>query len=386
MGSMQKYLDKALDVLEDLGIDFKDREDSQLAGLLQKVVTVDEPKVLAITKTLRHMSTFNEMVRDNVADMEISDRYNDITQMFDSIREDSKKMIGQLEDGKIDLKEKAQNWWMWLWRGTPHQRFEKITDLYKDVSVDTSKNLERENKILNGYMDFRFAVKDAEILAYEVLKVQEDVHLAEAREKHSVAIKAVQDYTGDNQAEKAQLEMARDEAHRVFQEEDKKYQLLKDVAEQLTVGYNVGEALVAKLKQTHDVKEQVYNRSVTFFNTNEHVFTMLDAVYSSQHSLHEATQALEAMKTGANKGLEDVADLGRELEKAGLQAGYGATLSQESVQKLVDAVVSYQVESLELIDQYRKEATESAKAIEAHVEEGKQKCQSAIDKFYAKEE
>ena len=39
------------------------------------------------------------------------------------------------------------------------------------------------------------------------------------------------------------------------------------------------------------MKDQVYRRSVTFFTTNEHVFTILGAVYTSQHGLHEATQS-----------------------------------------------------------------------------------------------
>lgn len=53
---------------------------------------------------------------------------------------------------------------------------------------------------------------------------------------------------------------------------------------------------------------------MTFFTTNEHVFTILGTVYTSQQGLHEVTAATEAMKEGLNKGLEDVAELGRELE------------------------------------------------------------------------
>ncbi len=68
--------------------------------------------------------------------------------------------------------------------------------------------------------------------------------------------------------------------------------------------------------------------SVTFFTTNEHVFSILATVYTSQHGLHEATASTEAMKAGVNKGLEDVAELGRELERAALKAGYGSTISR----------------------------------------------------------
>ena len=48
-----------------------------------------------------------------------------------------------------------------------------------------------------------------------------------------------------------------------FEQEDRSFQLLKDVAENLSIGYDVGETLVLKLRQTHNVKDQVYRRSVT---------------------------------------------------------------------------------------------------------------------------
>ncbi len=380
---MQVYLDKALKVLENFEIVQKEGEESKLATLLQDVVAVDEPKVLAIAKTLTHMSAFNALVRENVSDMKFSDRYNQITNMFDSIRNDYQKLIKQIDDGKIDLKEKAQNWWMWLARGTPHQRFEKIMKIYQDVTADTKGQLDNETAIIDAYIDFRFALKDAEALSNELMKTQEK-NMDAAHSTFKIAIDAVTGYAGTDGAAKARLQLTRDEAERAFKDEDKKYQLIKDIAENLSVGYNVGETLVAKLNQTHGVKEQVYRKSIVFFTTNEHVFTTLDAVYSSQHGLHEATQALDSMKAGVNKGLEQIADLGRDLEKAALKAGYGSTISPQSVQKLVDAVVAFQIESVQLIEQHRKEATESAKLIEKSVEEGKQKCTDAINKYYSK--
>jgi hypothetical protein len=117
---------------------------------------------------------------------------------------------------------------------------------------------------------------------------------------------------------------------------------------------------------------------VTFFTTNEHVFTILGTVYTSQHGLNEVTQATEAMKAGVNKGLEDVAELGEELERAALKAGYGSTINPASVQKLVDAIASFQIDSLQMITDLRKESEQNTKEIRRVVEDGKKRFQETL--------
>lgn len=375
--SMHKYLGRAVNVLKEFGINSSETAPQELIGLLESVKHLDEPKVLAIADVIQHMSAFNALVRENVEGISVGDRYMNITQMFDSIREDSKRLINQLDDGKISGTEKVSNWWMKMRRGTPSDRFEKIIEVYGEVAKDTKEQLKREETIMEGYIDFRFALKEAEILSRDLYQAQEPV-LEQAKAALSKTQDDLDAYTGDDESEKSKLELARDEARYAYEKEDATFQLLKDIAENLEVGYDVGETLITKLKQTHDVKERVYRRSVTFFTTNEHVFTILGTVYTSQHGLHEVTQATEAMKTGVNKGLEDIADLGRELERAALKAGYGSTINPESVQKLVDAISGFQVESLEMIADLRKESEESAKEIRKTVEEGKQKYQETL--------
>jgi len=380
MTTIQKYLDNSVGVLKKFGFLDRAQEESQLAGLLEDIVSVDEARVVSIAKTVRHISAFSDLVREKVQDVNVSDRYTDIIQMFDSIREDSKRVITQLEDGKIDFKERINNMWMKLVRGTTHDRFEKIRDLYGSVSKDTKGQLESEEDVMNAYIDFRFALKEAEILSQEVLKKQTDI-LDASRLEFKNGVEVVEKYSGEDFAEKSRLELKRDESKRLFEEQDRKYQLIKDVSENLSMGYNVGETLVAKLKQTHDVKEQVYRRSAIFFTTNEHIFTTLDKVYTSQLGLHETTQTLEAMKEGANKGLEDIADLGKNLERAALKAGYGSIYNPQSVQKLVDAIVSYQEESIQTINQLRIESAQNAKEIGRIVDEGKNRAKEAILKY-----
>jgi hypothetical protein len=376
-GRYRDYLNNAVDVLKKFGIDSSQTAPQELIGLLESVKHLDEAKVLAIADVIQHMSAFNALVRENVESIKVGNRYMDITQMFDSVREDSKRLIAQLDDGKISGTEKVSNWWMKMRRGTPSDRFEKIVEVYGDVAKDTKEALKSEGQIMDGYIDFRFALKEAEILARELLDSQVPI-LESAKEGLSTAQQALDNYTGTNEGGKSQLELARDEARHHYETEDETYQLLKDIAENLEIGYDVGETLISKLKQTHDVKERVYRRAVTFFTTNEHVFTILGTVYTSQHGLHEVTQATEAMKDGVNKGLEDIADLGRDLERAALRAGYGSTIDPESVQKLVDAISGFQIESLQMITELRKESDESTKAIRKTVEEGKKKYQETL--------
>jgi hypothetical protein len=377
MSSMRDYLDRALDTLKKFGANNTNTAPQELISLLENVRHIDEAKVIAIAEVIKHMSAFNALVRENVEQIQIGNRYLDITQMFDSVRDDSKRLIAQLDDGKISGTEKVSNWWMKMRRGTPSDRFEKIVEVYSDVAKDTKEALQREEAIMEGYIDFRFALKEAEVLARELL----DTHaptLEAAKAGLGTAQAALDNFKGTDEGGKSQLELRRDEARQKYEDEDETYQLLKDIAENLEIGYDVGETLVSKLKQTHDVKERVFRRAVTFFTTNEHVFTILGTVYTSQHGLHEVTQATEAMKDGVNKGLEDVANLGRELERAALKAGYGSTINPESVQKLVDAISGFQIESLELIAQLRRESEESTKAIRKSVEEGKKKYQDTL--------
>lgn len=377
--SMRDYLDRALKTLKEFGGE-RNEAPQELITLLEDVKYLDEAKVLAIASVIKHMSSFNALVRENVESVQIGNRYMDITMMFDSIRDDSKRLISQLDDGKMSGTEKVSNWWMKMRRGTPSDRFDQIVDVYASVAKDTKDALNKEEKIMDAYIDFRFALKEAEVLARELLDSHAPI-LEAAKIGLADAQKTIDEYTGTDQGGMGHLELRRDEARHNFEKEDKTYQLLKDIAENLGIGYDVGETLITKLKQTHDVKERVFRRAVTFFTTNEHVFTILGTVYTSQHGLHEITQATEAMKDGVNKGLQDVASLGRELERAALKAGYGSTIDPESVQKLVDSISGFQIESLQMIAELRKESEESTKAIRKSVEEGKKKYQETLGKY-----
>jgi hypothetical protein len=255
-------------------------------------------------------------------------------------------------------------------RGDIPSRFDKIKDVYLDVTAATNDQIQRENKILEAYQDFRGAMKESEVLALEILKKAE-ANLAAAKQGLAEGMQTVEAFTGDDAAERAKLEMARDEKVRALQNEDKRYQIAKDLSDNLTVSYNTSEVVMARLLQTTTAKERVYAQAVTFFGTNEVVLTALSASFTGMFGLHEGTQTIEAMKDGVGKSLEDLADIGGKVQDAAIRAGYGPTIRAESVKKLVDSVVNWQTRSHEIIAEMRKLATQNANEIRDAVEDGK---------------
>jgi hypothetical protein len=302
--------------------------------------------------------------------MEIGERYEDITNAFNSIRNDAKSMVEQIEDGKLDTFERVSNVWMKVTRGDIATRFDKIKETYLDVTASTNDQIQRENKILEAYQDFRGAMKESEVLALEVLSTAE-TRLQAAKDALAESMAAVEAFSGDDAAARARLEMARDEKVRALQNEEKRYQIAKDLSDNLTVSYNTSEVVMARLLQTTTAKERIYAQAITFFGTNEVVLTALSASFTGLFGLHEGTQTIEAMKDGVSKSLEDLADIGGKVQEAAVRAGYGPTIRADSVKKLVDSVVNWQTRSHEIIAEMRVMATKNAEEIRGAVEDGK---------------
>lgn len=367
-----KYLDKAVNGLRDLGLLPSKPSEAPIVALINQISDLDEEKALVIARTLSHTSLFNEVVREQITQMKVGERYEKITEAFNSIRDDAKSMVDQLADGRISTMEKLQNLWVRVTRGDIPDRFDKIKETYIEVTGDTKDQIRREEKILESYKDFRGALKEAQVTAFQLLKKAE-ASLEAAKGRLEEANKALTSYTEGNREQIARLELARDERLRELQDEDKRYQIAKDLAENLSVSYNTTEVVMARLMQSTDVKERVYSQAVSFFGTNETVFTALNASFTSLHGLHESTRTLEAMKEGVNQSLETVSEVGGKVQEDALRAGYGPTLKAESVKKLVDSVVSFQEKSRSLIVEMRDLASRNELEITRAVEEGKRR-------------
>lgn len=367
-----QQLDKAKRSLRDLGLKAEPATDAPIAGLLEKIYEIDKESVTIIAKTLAEASVFNEVVRNEVAAMQIGQRYNEIVAAFNSIRDDAKRLVDQLEDGKIDTMERISNVWMKVRRGDIADRFDEIRYAYIEVAKDTKDQILREGRILDAYRDFRGAYKHAQVMAIKVLEKAEE-RLEAAKKVLQKESAKVEGFKGTEASKAAELEMARDDALRQLQDEEKRYQIAKDLADNLTIGYNTSEVIMTRLMQTTSAKERVYAQSVTFFSTNEAVLTALKASFTGIFGLHESTKTLEAMKKGVSDSLETLSEVGDAVQEEALKAGYGPTVKAESVKKLVDSVINFQIRSREIIDEMRTLATRNSQEIQEAVEDGKRR-------------
>jgi len=372
-----QYFDRAMTQLRDLGLVPGESEEAPVVALLNRLTDLDEAKVTAIARTLSQASLFNEVVREQVSSMTLGERYEEITDAFNSIRDDAKSMVEQVEDGKIDTFERISNIWMKATRGDIAHRFDKIKETYLEVAADSKDQIERERTILNAYQDFRGALKESEILALDILKKAE-AGWEQAKAELGAANDAVTAYEGDDLAERARLELARDEKVRALQADEDRYQIAKDLSDNLTVGYNTSEFVMARLMQTTSAKDRVYKQAIMFFGTNETVLTALTASFTGMFGLHESTKTLEAMKEGVSDSLEDLADIGGKVQEAAVRAGYGPTIRADAVDKLVESVVNFQTRSREIIEEMRVLSTKNAGEIRDSVEDGKRRLTRLI--------
>ncbi|MFK3820877.1 merozoite surface protein 3b [Pseudomonas yamanorum] len=377
---MSNYLDRALTGLRTLGFNLlQPVPDAPVLVLLDRVAQYDTAKVTAIAAVLQQSTTFNSVVREQIAGMDISTRFMDITQSFTSIREDAAAMAGWMDDGRLDTLEKLKLSWMNLRRGSIPSRFSEIRENYLQVCKSANDQISRETVILEAYLDFRMAMKAAEVDAQQVLALAGQVleQRTQALNEANAQVTAAETLAP---AERAALELRRDEAVRALQDEDKRYQIVKDIADDLKVGYNTAEMVFARINQVHVIKERQYQRMVSFFSTNEVVLTGLAVSFTSNSGLAEATNTLNATTDGISKGLEALGSTGNTQLEAAVKASYGSTIKVDSVRALAEATLSFQTDMHGLTETYRAESSNASRDIAEAVEEAKRKFAALLTK------
>lgn len=377
--SAPKYLQKAIDGLKALGIGTSDGDVKPIANILSRISDVDPDNVLIIARTISQQQNFDGVVANQISQINFSNRFDEIVKRFDSIREDSKRLVTQAERSSPTFGDRVSNVVMKLTRGDISDRFDAIKKTFEAVVSDVGGQVERERNILEAYADFRGSIKEAEFIAHGI-EAKIAAELQEAQAKVAAAMSLVQQAADASPQEKSRLELERDDAQRAAKAVEDRWQIAKDLATNLQVSYSVTEVTMAKLAESHMAKDRLYKQSVTFMSTNSTVLTALKATYTGLLGLHEATQTLDAMHKGISDSIETVAKVGTQITEDALRKGYGPSIRANSVKQLVDSVVNFQENSIKIIADMRKESEQNAKEIRDYVEEGKRRVADLVAK------
>lgn len=364
-----KRMDRAMMVLSNAGIPIPVKNDSAIsaAGLVKDLLVFGNSDVNAIVRVLSDIQTFNEIVRDNLKSDTAGERYVNIAKDMNSIREDTKRMTDQIEDGKMSISDRLQNSWMVVRRGSVSKRFQRVRNNATMIHKSSEDTISRMRAIVNGYTEARGAVQEARTIADQIRerareKIQAD---QEALVLINDEVQRAQADANFPSIELNQLLSKRDDQVSVVKEADRLFQIAEDLYNNLTVAYSAGDQVMERIRQTSDVHERIYSQSVTFFTTNEVVFTALEAAYIQLRSVNEISRGHEVLKKSMNQAMEDLGSTGNTILLDAVRQGYGPTLEAASLEKLVSSIEKFQTDSVKIRDEMREKASQNSKDMEA---------------------
>jgi hypothetical protein len=364
-------LGRALDKLRQLGVTPGSVAMVPAVTLVGELQSVDADRATRLARVFQAEADFNELARDQTTGMVVGDAHTKIARNFDTIIEDTRAIFKHLhDDGKIDMWEKLDIARRTLMHGgSIPSRFKSIRELFLDTTKRCQQQLEHEQTIIEAYNAFRAAYGEGMV---DALELQQTclTHVAEVKAKSQVVVDAWAAIT--DPIEKARKTLDKNQAVEEVETADRKYQVATNLVNDMRVGQSAGDAVVEKLKQTHKAKTAVQDRAITFFGTNEHVITALCVALQSEKGLNERTQTLEELQRGTEKAMDVLAEIGTKVDKQAIEKAYGESLSPEAVGRLVDAMVNYQKDVIELTAAARAKADESSKAIVARVQAGQE--------------
>lgn len=373
-----KYMNSAIAKIKELGLSLVEPDSSLVAPIVSKLSELDEPKALVIGRTLTYQGVFAEMADKHISAMSYGSRFEDIAESFDSIVNDMKRMVGQAERNGVSIGERVGNLYMKVSRGDVAYRFDKVQSVFKDVMKDSMAQASREEKILLAYVDYRQALKEAIVLTFDLMKVAEErwnAAKAQTVEANDAVVAAVD----AEPAERARLELARDERKLAEDAAEARWQATKRISENIQTSHDVADMTFKRLEQVIRSKNQVVDEGNAFFSTNRIVFTALKVTVTGYIGLHEATQAVNSMKEGRAKAINAIAESGDKLLEAATTTAYTSTdnATAAAMKNLIEKTVSWQVREKELIAAARKQSAENTAQIAKDAEEGRQRLITA---------
>lgn len=371
LGSALVTMQKAVSMIEQVGLKLPTVSSSEqpINELLGRLAPLDpkSERIGQLAQVFAKMEAFNALIRENTSEISVADAHVKIAQRFDSVRSDVKDEIDREMKNNKNLLTKVIAWIIKMRRGSIQDRYRAIQADSKKVMLESKDDIQKARNILEGYENARFSFKEASLLANDLVK-EASADWENAKESLRAAQEKVDNTPKENEREYNEAQLARDIKQRELREAEGRFQIAKDLSEEMSNNYNVGQAIMARLVQLTETKDRVFQKSSVFFVTADNILTGLGATLTQTKNLNTSTKVLEAMSDGINKGLEDLGQTGDEILRRGVRAGYGVTIRAESLKTLLTAIEDFQASTLEEVALLRKESQENTRLIENDTE------------------
>lgn len=351
--------------------------DNPLVKIMIDLEELGETEVVAITRTLAQSQNFNTMISEQAGKIKVGERHLAIAERFNSVREDAANMARVAQTGKRGVRDNLQQWWMEKRRGSIPERFQGIASDAQDVIKDTQNQLVMEKAITASYKELRNGIKEATIMA-GTLRDRARAKLETAQNELREAQDTLE--ASDDTDMRDHLELERDLKLNAMSKADHMFQTAEDIYNNLNTSYYAGEVVITRLAQATDAKDRVQRQMQSFFSSAQTVMAGLATTLTATQGLNEAYRTLDALKDGMGKSMEALADLNSTVQKDALKSGYTSGMDVAPIQKLLDAVISYQTESREIISQARAESARNAEEVRRVVEEGRKNLVNLVQR------
>jgi hypothetical protein len=373
VSSAPKYLTAAIGKLKELNISVGEPDSSIIAPLLASLAEIDETKALIVGRTLAYQDVFSAMVSKEISEMSVGDRQAELAATFKSIIADMKAMVSQAERGSLSIGDRIGNIYMKVTRGDVAYRFDANANIFKVVIKDSLDQIAREKKILEAYVDYRGALKEAELLVYELMQVAAE-QVDAAKKKAEEANAAVVAAAASDPAERARLELGRDDAQRMLTAADARWQSAKRQAENLSASYNITDMTFKRCEQITNLKQEGANEASAFYSTNKIVFAALKVTMTGLIGLHELTQSINNMKAGRAAAIEAIATVGTKLLEDATTAAYTSVDdgTVASMKTLIAETERFAVSQVQRVADARAKSTENTSIIAKDAEAARQ--------------
>lgn len=342
---------------------------------INKLAVYGQEEAAQLVSVINHMNAFDELVTDNMKEMNVENRHEEIVKNFDSITKDLERKVNMVSknEGGTSLVGKIQDKIIRWRRGDISDRFNRNKQLFEAVFKDADEQITRERLILDAYNQYRQAIMESLAFA-EILKERATVERNEVAERYKEAQQMVENASDDLPASQMHaLRVNVDNVRMDFEKSDDLQNIAASLTEKMTLSYAISEGVMARYATTAKTREDIQQQSALYFSTNKGMMSTLHATLRQLEAMAETRGALKAYNDKTKKligSLSSSTSVMGKIAKDATEVAYGSVINPEELRKLYENTVKFKIDQAEVIAKARQQREINLKAVTVEMKKG----------------